>query len=227
MPGVKKQNHNQPDPIHLPSQTTPFIGREKEVADVVRLLSDSDCVLLTLVGPGGIGKTRLSIQAGGSLVENFEQGIYFVPLQSVTSQDFLISAIADTLKFSLSGHDPPDVQLCNYLANKGLLLVLDNFEQLLGVGGASLISTILAAAPSVKLLVSSREVLNLQEEWLYPVPGLPVPTDDNQNHLESYDAVRLFVNGLDESGGASPWPKSKPRSGVSVGWSRACRWPSN
>ncbi|MDX1521127.1 MAG: tetratricopeptide repeat protein [Anaerolineae bacterium] len=185
---------NNNDVLHnFPPQPAPFIGREEEVAEVSRLLADPDCRLLTLVGPGGIGKTRLAIQTVKALRQAFAYDVYFVPLQTVTSVQALISAMADALKLSLSGPDEPKLQLLNYLQDRTLLLLLDNFEQLLGAGGASFLADILEIAPSVRLLATSREVLNLQEEWLYPVQGLPFPTDGYVSDLKAYSAVQLFA----------------------------------
>ncbi len=181
------QEHN------LPTQPTSFIGRGPEVAKIIELLADPDCRLLTLVGTGGIGKTRLAIGAATKMVDAFAYGVYFVPLQSIQSTDFLISAVADAIKLPLSGQQDPQIQLFNHLDNKEMLLVLDNFEQLLDKGGAQLLVNILKAGSSVKLLVTSREVLNLQEEWLYPIHGLPVPDNVQTQNPEIYGAVQLFV----------------------------------
>ncbi|MFW6184972.1 MAG: AAA family ATPase, partial [Chloroflexota bacterium] len=118
----------------LPPQTTSFVGRTQELAEVVGMLGDDACRLLTLVGPGGSGKTRLALQAAGKLLDSktFVDGVYFTPLQSATETDALIQAIGDTLPVSLSGQQEPEEQLLAYLRDKELLLALDNFEQLLG-----------------------------------------------------------------------------------------------
>jgi predicted ATPase/DNA-binding CsgD family transcriptional regulator len=165
---------------NLPTQPTPFIGRGEELDELRDTLADPDCRLLTLVGPGGSGKTRLSIEAAREMAGEFADGVYFVALQPVDSTEFLVPAIADAMKFSLRGQEEPRVQLSNYLGEKQLLLVLDNFEHL--VGAADLVSDMLATAPNVKLLVSTREALNLREESIFPVPG-----------MRFYDAVQLFV----------------------------------
>ena len=182
---AKKQNFLQ--------QPTPFIGRTAEVSEITGLLTDPNCCLLTLVGLGGIGKTRLAIQAARQLQAHFTHGVHFVPLQPVRSANFLVSAIADALDKPLPGPAEPETQLSNYLHDKEILLILDNFEHLLPQGGAEQLTRILSRAPKLKLLVTSREVLNLQEEWLYPVRGLPFPKNGQTDRLETYDAVRLFV----------------------------------
>jgi predicted ATPase/DNA-binding CsgD family transcriptional regulator len=176
----------------FPPHLTRFIGREKELADISALLSDPACRLLTLVGPGGIGKTRLALQAATEASANFADGIFFVALQSVRTPNLLPFAIADAVSLSLHGREYPEVQLLNYLRDKKLLLVLDNFEHLLEDIG--LLTAILTTAPSIQLLVTSREVLNLQEEWRYPVHGMEVPSNEHTDgDVENRSAVRLFV----------------------------------
>ncbi len=178
-------------PNNLPPQPTPFLGREEELAEISRLLDDPACRLLTLVGPGGIGKTRLSLQVAAEKVEAFPHGVYFVPLAPLTAPDFIVSTIADALHFSFYSREDPQVQLLSYLREKTMLLVMDNFEHL--VAGAGLLADILESAPSVKILVSSRERLNLHGEWVYPLAGLRVPGKEEAEPLEGYSAVQLFL----------------------------------
>ncbi|MBI1877997.1 MAG: XRE family transcriptional regulator [Chloroflexi bacterium] len=197
---------------HLPSPATPFIGREKELADITRRLKDPTCRLLALIGPGGIGKTRLAIRAAQHLVDAqpteliFVHGIIFVPLTPVSSLGGLVAAIAEAANFTFYSNVPPQQQLLDYLREKEMLLVLDNFEQLLtppegeDASGVDLLAEILAVAPAVKLLVTSRETLNLQEAWFHPIAGLafpellPAPSAERTvAEVEAYDAVRLFV----------------------------------
>lgn len=178
-------------PHNLPPQPTPFFGREKELAEITELLEDPICQLLTLVGPGGIGKTRLALQAAAEKIEAFSYGVYFVPLASLSSANFLIPTIAESLKFSFYSREDPKVQLLNYLREKEMLLILDNFEHL--VEGAGLLSDILAHAPQVKILVTSQERLNLQREWVLEIEGLKVPAGKRLNGVEGYSAVELFL----------------------------------
>lgn len=189
---------------NLPGQRTPFIGREAELADIMRLLvADDDCRLLSLIGPGGMGKTRLAIKAAEQIVaipfkeQRFRDGIFFVPLENVSDADGLISAVISAISeergFPLQTDAPLQEQLFHFLRTRVLLLVLDNFEHL--VNQAVLLSELLATAPRVKLLVTARETLGLLEAWFYPVLGLTLPTGlaETTAQQDAYAAVRLFV----------------------------------
>lgn len=147
--------------------------------------------MLTLTGAGGIGKTQLAVQVFGQIQNYFPDGADWVDLQALQSGDYLIPAIADAVGAILSGQEQLQQQLCRYLETKQQMLVLDNFENLLE--HVNLLSEILQHAPGIKLLVTSRETLNLQEEWLYPLTGLSLPASHDIEGLEVYDAIRLFV----------------------------------
>jgi predicted ATPase/DNA-binding CsgD family transcriptional regulator len=181
----------QMPPSEFPIQQTPFVGRQEELSEIAALLVDPACCLLTLVGPGGIGKTRLAIEASQQLQANFADGVYFVNLQPVVSSTFLVSTIADSIKIPLFGQQNPRILLLNFLHNKEILLVLDNFEHLLD--GVDLLTEVLQTAPGIRLLVTSRELLNLQEEWLYTVRGMDFPATDDADDFQTYSAVQLFV----------------------------------
>lgn len=190
-----------PPPIYkLPAASTPFVGRAAEVADILRRLTDKECRLLTLVGPGGIGKTRMALQAAQAFIDSkaadegfFANGIVFVSLVEVSSASGMVSAIAKAVNFTFHNNGAPRQQLLNYLRGKNMLLVLDNLEHLLEES-APLISETLAVAPEIKLLVTSRGALNLQEAWFHPVEGMSFPGELEANvSLERYDAVQLFV----------------------------------
>ncbi len=173
----------------LPSQSTAFIGREREIAEIGMLFGTSR--LLTLVGPGGIGKTRLALEMIARKSDIFADGSIFVPLAPLSSADNIPTTIASTFNISLDANLDAGTQILNYLRDKTLLLVLDNFEHVMD--GAGLVAEILQAAPGVRILVTSREPLNLQDEWLWQVKGLPFPNDENNVEFGDYDAVQLFA----------------------------------
>ena len=185
IPQPDQQSHN------LPGQLTPFVDRSHELAEITNLLANPTCRLLTLFGPGGLGKTRLAIEAGGKLLAAYPRGIYFVPLQPLESPDLLLPAIADMLNFSLTDPQNLHTQLAHYLNDKKLLLILDNSEHLLEA--VPQLTELLRSAVGVKVLVTSREALNLHEEWLYQVDGLPYPAADRLEALDTFSAVQLFV----------------------------------
>lgn len=172
----------------LPSQPTPFIGRERELGEIGRLLHEPACHLLTIIGPGGIGKTRTALEAARIHQETFAQGTAYVSLTALPSAGALVSAIADSIGYAFSGPADIERQLIRYLSDKELLLVLDNFEHVLE--GASVLATILTNAPKVTLLVTSRQRLDLQGEWLYRLDGLLLP-DDVATEQEN-SAMALF-----------------------------------
>ena len=170
---------------------TSFVGREKEYTDIQQLLAQPDCRLLTLVGPGGIGKTRLALHLGTLLGDKFARGAFVAYLQPLRSAEFFVSAVADALGISLTGQEPPLVQLAHYLSDKEALILLDNFEHLLDA--ADQLAILSSSTPHVKYLITSREALHLQEEWLYAVPGLAFPADlAAASAGQNDDAVQLF-----------------------------------
>jgi len=185
-------------PHNLPPQPTPFIGREQELSEIEKLLNDPSCRLLTLVGPGGIGKTRLALEAASQRLGDFPNGVWFVPFVGVSSPEHMVSTLADSLKFSFYGPADPEVQILNYLKEKKMLLIMDNFEHLLN--GAGLVSEILTTAPGVRCVVTSRELLKLKEEWAFQVKGLDYPQEAMaEESVEDYSAVQLFLQGAKRS----------------------------
>lgn len=182
---------------NLPAQSTTFIGRETEQAQLAALLADPHCRLLTLVGPGGIGKTRLALQAVTPQLEHYAQGIWFVALAPLLTDDLVAATCLETLNLGQQPHLTPNEQLLHYLRHKDLLLILDNFEHLPAAVG--LVKAILSTAPQVKLLVTSRERLKVQEEWVFTVNGLEtatvaMPLDAAQViAVADSSASRLFV----------------------------------
>ncbi|MFN2108570.1 MAG: tetratricopeptide repeat protein, partial [Anaerolineae bacterium] len=184
---------NESAPSSLPTPPTPFVGREDELAELAEMIANPRSRLLTLSGPGGIGKTRLVLQAAREQVGAFTHGVYHVPLASANSAETIITAIADTLGLRLHNQQKPQRQLLDYLREKETLLVLDNMEHLLPE--VDLIAEILRHAPKATLLVTSRERLNLQEEWVYEVSGLTYPTtteNAEEGWTKAYSAINLF-----------------------------------
>lgn len=177
--------------VNLPLQPTSLVGREAELAVLGKLLADPACRMLTLTGLGGVGKTRLAIEAAFAGQKLFPDGVAFISLAALTSPAFIASAIAEAAGFKLVGSEDPKKQLLAVLQEKSLLLVLDNAESLLDEVG--LFTEMLVSAPRLKLLVTSRERLNLQSEWVFEVQGLPVPADDQVLQIEQFSSVTLFV----------------------------------
>jgi predicted ATPase/DNA-binding SARP family transcriptional activator len=195
-----------PAPLHnLPLSLTPLIGRERELADLSRLLADPGLRLVTVVGPGGIGKSRLALEAAVAQGQHFEDGVYLVSLARLSSAEGLVPALAETLQFAFYDNTSLEQQLLDYLRYKKLLLVLDNFEHLFvpstsppdgGTTGATdLIITFLRSAPGLKILTTSRAGLNVQGEQLYPLAGLRYPPEgaaEAKDGWQRYGALALF-----------------------------------
>jgi predicted ATPase/DNA-binding CsgD family transcriptional regulator len=178
----------------LPIQPTPLIGRENEVARACGLLRRSDVRLLTLAGPPGIGKTRLGLEVAARLVGDFVDGVYFVPLAPVADPAQVLSAVAQVLEVKESPGRSLDESLQAYLGGRQMLLVLDNFEQV--IEAATSVAGLLVHCPGLKVLVTSREVLRLRSEHEFQVPPLPLPDTrqplDMRNASEN-EALKLFV----------------------------------
>ena len=166
----------------LPTSATPFIGRQAELIEITAKLHQPECRLLTLLGPGGMGKTRLAIEAARQVQANFADGVVFVNLTAVSDPALIPDAIAHALNLSLPG--PADKHLPRILRQRQMLIVLDNCEQL--GDGLEWLSTLLAAAPNITLLATSRERLQLAEEWVFSVAGL-----DAARELFGQTAVRV------------------------------------
>src|SRR5437660_5093995 len=181
-------------PHNLPIQPTPLIGREREVAAVQQLLQREDVRLLTLTGPGGSGKTRLGLQVAAELGDHFTDGIYFVNLAPISDAELVVPTIAQTLGVKESPTRSTVEQLQTFLQEKLLLLVLDNFEQV--VSAAPRLSDLLALCSHLKLLVTSRAGLHLLAEHEFVVPPLSLPDLKHLPdlvRLSQYEAVALFI----------------------------------
>ena len=182
-----------PVKLRLPTQTTPFIGREVEVSALISLLRDPRNRLLTILAPGGMGKTRLVLEVAARLADEFRDGATLVALSAVSAPDQVISAVANAVGVILSGQLDPKAQLLEHFRQQQTLLICDNFEHLLEA--APLLLDILQAAPEVKILTTSREQLNLSAEVVFSLGGLDTPNAHAPADPLNYSAVRLFVGG--------------------------------
>ncbi len=175
-------------PNNLPPQNTPFVGREDELRAIRKRLRAPECRLLTLLGPGGSGKTRLALQSAAEAIDDFPDGVYFVPLAPLQDPRWVLAAIAQSLRFTFYSQENPETQLIRHLQERRTLLVLDNFEHV--IAAAPLVTRLLEGAPRCKVLATSRERLRLQGECLLPVEGFPTPAESSAT--EDVAAWQLF-----------------------------------
>lgn len=178
--------------LNLPLPATPFLGREKELADIATALADPHCRLLNVIGPGGMGKTRLALKTAEAQHSHFTHGAAFVPLEAVNNAQQIVAKIAEAVDFNFFNARNPKTLLFDFLSHKAMLLVLDNFEHL--IEHATLVSELLQHAPNTKVLTTSRERLHLQEEWVMELGGLPIPDSVSMEDLEDHTAIRIFLN---------------------------------
>jgi predicted ATPase/Tfp pilus assembly protein PilF len=175
----------------LPMRGTSFVGRDEELTELATLLHKANVSLLTLLGPAGVGKTRLALQLAHEqqTLEAFKDGIYFVPLDALNDASLIAPSLLSHLGLTQQGKTEPFTQLTEFIAEKTMLLVLDNFEHL--SEGSSLLSQLLSKCPNLKLLVTSREKLRLEEEYMFALEGLPYPQKVSEDANLS-EAVQLF-----------------------------------
>lgn len=187
---------SKPVPLRLPSVISSFVGRKKELAELAGMLANPKMRLISLIGMGGIGKTRLAIALGHTLYGLYLHGIFFVGLAEVNTFDGLIYKIAEALEFTFSRNKPQQQQLFDYLREKRCLLILDSFENLLVDNtNVNFLAQLLDNAPGLKLIVTSRERLNLKEEYSFLLSGLQSATEKRSQAVmpERIEAVDLFV----------------------------------
>jgi predicted ATPase len=181
---------------NLPSESTPFIGREKELKTITELLQREDVRLVNLTGPGGTGKTRLALQSVRDLIDNFKDGVYFIDLSTDREPESVLASIAGTIGLRETSSRPLIEEFKTKLQKKKLLFLLDNFEQV--TSAAPKLGELLHVCPKLKLLVTSRETLHLRGEYVFPVPPLGLPdTNFKKQSLEQFtqfEAVRLFID---------------------------------
>ncbi len=176
---------------NLPISTTPLIGRECELSELSEMLGNPHCRLITIMGGGGTGKTRLALAAATAQVKNFRHGAAFVSLAAISEPTFMAHALLQALEQPLQGSQNAQAQLLSYLRDKEILLVLDNYEQLLP--DVALLIKLVEHSAGVKLLVTSRERLALQAEQLFQVEGLNYPNLSATGTVEEFAACQLFL----------------------------------
>jgi len=180
---------HKPSRHNLPAAVTSFVGRHREIAEILRLLDRSR--LLSITGPAGSGKTRLALQIAYEVLPYYKDGIYLVSLAPIRDKDRILLSIAEHLELQFHSHSPPLDQLLNYLHGKSVLLVLDNFEHL--IEGAGILIEILRAAPTVKMLATSRERLNVYGEANYVIGGLRLPDKGAPESAIQIESIELFL----------------------------------
>lgn len=177
-------------PQNLPAQPTPFLGRERELADIASMLADPACRLLTILAPGGTGKSRLALQAAADSITAFRHGVYFVPLEDIESGSMIPGRIASSMSFRFSGAVEEVQQLAGFMEGREVLLVLDNFEHL--SGESAVLSMLLGRCRDLKIAATSRHRLNLREEHVFELEGMGLPSPDGSD-LERSDASALLL----------------------------------
>jgi predicted ATPase len=192
--GVKRSGGTGWAPIHnLPAPGSSFVGRDLELLEIAKLLTQSDCRLLTLTGPGGMGKTRLALQAAWERLNegDFGGGVFFVPLDAVGSPEQIPSRVVEALGLNVQGQEDLLASLVEYVGDGSILLVLDNLEHLLA--GTGFISELLKRCGNLKVVTTSRQRLDLTDEWVLLIEGLAVAAKPADKDILHQDAVQLFI----------------------------------
>jgi len=184
-PPAEAPKHN------LPAQTTPFVGRESELESLARLLDDPGVRLITILSPGGMGKTRLALEAAAAQLGCFADGVFFVSLAPLRSPENILPTVAEAVNVQFYPGGEPKQQLLGYFRQRQTLLVMDNFEHLLD--GAGIVTEILHAAPRVQVLATSRQKLNLSGETAFIIAGMDFPDWETSADALEYSAVQLFM----------------------------------
>jgi tetratricopeptide (TPR) repeat protein len=189
-----------PDRQHnLPTPLTPFVGRREEIAQISASLHDARCRLLTLVGLGGSGKSRLAIEVARRQLDNFMDGVFYVSLAGLEAEQSILPALAEAMGFHLTGFVEAMPQVINYLRQKKVLLVFDNFEHLLGATG--LVASLLEATPEIQVLATSRQELRVHGEHVFRIQGLRFPAEEESVDPSTCDSIKLFVQCVERSKG--------------------------
>jgi predicted ATPase/transcriptional regulator with XRE-family HTH domain len=195
--GLELAPISQPLKTNLPFALTSLIGREHELHTIIQQIQDPICRLLTLTGPGGVGKTRLAIEVARRMQMNFKDDVYFISFAGVADHEYIVSTTANALGLTFSGPIDQKTQVFNYLRNREALLIFDNLEHLISDdpedAGSAFVSDLLHQSPHVKVIATSREQLRLQAEWIFELQGLPVPQDAQTDEIESNSAAELFI----------------------------------
>ncbi len=191
--GMIKPANPQDAPKHnLPASITPFIGRKQELEELKQRLIDNQTRLITILGPGGMGKTRLALALAETLFSFFPDGLYYAPLASASTFEQVVRALANSVGFQFVPDSRSSIQqLSDFLRQKQVLLLLDNFEHLLDQ--VSLIDTLLKAAAGLKVLITSRERLNLNGETVFMLKGMDYPNNSQDNAQREFGAMQLFI----------------------------------
>jgi predicted ATPase/tetratricopeptide (TPR) repeat protein/predicted Ser/Thr protein kinase len=205
LPGQRPSRVPRAAAVNLPARTTPFVGRDGELAELTQLLAHRDVRAVTIIGPGGMGKSRLALEVGRQLAADLAasrdglgtgeaalRGVFFVDLAPLTSADLILGAVAEVVGFQFKPGGDPKRQLLDYFREKHLLLLLDNFEHV--VAGAAFVNELLQTAAGVKVLITSRERLGLGAEVQFLLTGMSLPDEHTETHPQDFSAVALFLD---------------------------------